>query len=235
MDIMENLVLVPGLLNTGQLWEKQVQGVQDIAHVSIGNTIAGDSSIHDMAVRILDESPKQFSLAGLSMGGYVALEIVKLAPERVNRLALVNTQAQADSPDKIEYRKKTIEASQSGTFVGASKPFMAKLLGKDSMNNQDIVGCVQSMAQEVGRELFIKQQTAIMNREDKMSLLARINVPTLVIAGDEDQIIPATQSKELSELLPKGRLEVLSGCGHLSALERPDEVTALFRQWLRTY
>ena len=235
MEVFEDLVLIPGLLNNEKLWTKQIQGLEDMARVHVACTMGGDESTVHMAQRILDEAPFRFSLGGLSMGGYIALEIMKIAPERVNRLALLNTQAQMDTKQKKAIRRQIIAASQTGKFVGASKPFMKKLLSKEHCDNAEIVGVIQEMAMDIGLELFIKQQTAIMNREDKMYLLPEIKQPTLMIMGTEDEIIPKGTNEAMAEIMPNVRYEVLENCGHMSALERPDTVTQMMREWLRTY
>lgn len=234
MTATHDLILIPGLLNNGQLWHQQVQGLTGIARVHIGNTLAGDDSINAMAKRILNNAPATFALGGMSMGGYVALEILKLAPERVTKLALVNTHAHPDDDDKKAYRRRTIKASQQGEFLGVSDQFVHHLLAPDAVANPNIVGLIQQMGHDIGRETFALQQTAIMNREDKLPLLPQITVPTLLIAGDQDQIIPRDHQEDMLRLLSNCpvRFEVIANCGHLAPLEHPKTVTKLFAEWL---
>ena len=233
MDNKEDLVLIPGLLHTEQLWKYQIIELSDVANIHVGNTRAGDESMGAMAERILADSPAKFSLAGLSMGGYIALEIIKRAPERVNRLALLNTQAQTDNQARADMRQQTVSASRHGKFIGASRMLIKRILSEQSYQNSDLVKIIQDMAQEVGLDLFLAQQTAIINRDDKMDLLPHITVPTLVIMGDEDDIIPSGTNEAMVKCLPNVTFKILENCGHLAPLEQPDATNTLLKQWLQ--
>lgn len=225
-----DLVLIPGVLNTGRLYHHQVRALEGFANVHIGNTLAGDDTINAMAKRILNDAPDKFALGGMSMGGYIALEIMSLAPERVTHLALMNTHAQGDSVKRMSIREKNLKAikacQQKGRFIGVSRMVMRGLISAESLKNKDITTDIRQMAQDVGRDLFIQQQYAIIGRTCKMDLLPKITIPTLLVMGDEDKVIPRQSNEEMIKHLTNCPLsfEILRNCGHVSPLEHPETI-----------
>jgi len=225
------LVLLPGLLCDERLWRPEIEGLADLAEPLIADLTA-DDTIAAMATRTLAAAPAQFALAGLSMGGYVAQEIVRRAPERVLRLALLDTAARADTPEQSRRRRGLIELASKGKFKGVTPRLLPLLIHPDRLTDEALVQTVMAMAEAVGREAFLRQQSAIMGRIDGRTDLARINCPTLVLCGREDAITPVAASEEMAAAIPGAMLVVLNGCGHLATLERPAAVTAQMRLWL---
>ncbi len=229
--IKRDLVLIPGLLCDHQLWRHQCESLADVAEIMIGDTLQ-DESIHSMAARILEDAPDHFALAGLSMGGYVVQEIMRQAPERVVKLALLDTSARPDTEEQIERRKGLIRLTKMGRFKGVTPKLLPLLIHPDFLEDDDITSTIMEMAAVVGQEVFVQQQTAILDRIDSRPSLADINVETLIICGRQDELTPIHLLQELADNIRKSSLHIIEDCGHLPPLEQPEQVTSLMRQWL---
>ncbi len=229
------LVLVPGLLCDDRLWRPQAGRLADLADSVIADVI-GDGSMSEMARSVLEAAPSagRFALAGLSMGSYVALEIMRVAPDRVARLALLDTSARADTVEQTAARRELIELAQNGRFDEVPRRLLPKMLHPDRLTEERLVSVVSGMADAVGPEAFVRQEEAIIGRPDSRGLLAEIACPTLVLCGRKDALTPLPLHEEMASLIPGSRLCVIEECGHLSTLERPEAVTAAMREWLET-
>lgn len=225
------LVLLPGLLCDAALWRGQVDGLADVAECSVAD-LTRDDSLAAMARRVLQAAPPKFALAGLSMGGYCAFEMMRQAPQRVTRLALLDTSARADTPEQISRRRGLIELAEKGEFKGVTPRLLPLFIHPDRLNDKALTGAVTAMAERVGRDAFLRQQKAIIGRVDSRASLANIKCPTLVLCGREDQLTPLALHEEMVPLIAGVRLDVIDHCGHLSTMERPEAVTAELRQWL---
>ncbi len=224
------LLLLPGLLCDARIWRDQVQALADIADATVPD-LRADDSIAAMAARVLDAAPARFALAGLSMGGYVAFEILRQQPRRVLRLALFDTSAAPDTPERARQRRMGIAAMQQGRFVGVTRQLLPRLV--QARHVDGAVGAeVQAMAQRVGPEAYLRQQTAILGRGDARPLLASIAVPTLVVVGREDVMTPPAESEAIAQAIPGARLHTLPDCGHLPPMEQPALASGLLRDWL---
>jgi pimeloyl-ACP methyl ester carboxylesterase len=226
------LVLLPGLLCDARLWRAQVRDLAEVAAVVVPD-LTLDGSIEAMAARVLAAAPPVFSLAGLSMGGYVAFEIMRRAPERVERLALFSTSAAPDSPARTKARLRAMDSLKLGRFVGVTSHLLPQLIHPARIEGE-VGETVMDMAKRVGGEAFLRQQQAILARPDSRPTLARIAVPTLVAVGDSDILTPPSQARAIHDGIFGSTLHILSECGHLPALERPVETSALLRDWLQT-
>jgi len=225
------LVLLPGLLCDQALWQHQIEGLADLADPSVAD-LTQDASLSAMAARVLAAAPPRIALAGLSMGGYVAQEIMRRAPERVERLALLDTNARADRPDQTARRRDLIALARRGRFKGVTKRLLPYLIHPDRLDDTPLTGVVMGMAERIGRDAFLLQEEAIMGRLDGLEDLRRIVCPTLILCGAQDVLTPPKVHREMADRIPHARLVVIDNCGHLSTLERPDEVTAALRDWL---
>jgi len=226
-----DLVLLPGLLCDHALWAHQSEHLSDIATIMVGD-LTRDESIIAMAERILDEAPDSFALAGLSMGGYVAQEIMRQEPERVERLALVDTQARADSAEQVKTRKDLIRLAGMGKFKGVTPRLLPNLVHHDRLEDPEVRDVVLGMAERVGQEAFVRQQTAIMGRKDGRGDLHSIRAPTLVLCGRQDILTPLDLHEEMAEAIQGAELVIVEEAGHLAPLERPEIVTDAMRAWL---
>jgi pimeloyl-ACP methyl ester carboxylesterase len=224
------LLLLPGLLEDADVFEHQVKGLAGVA-VSAADLTRSDT-IAALAGDALAQAPTgRFALAGHSMGGYVALEILRRAPERVERLALLNTHARPDSQESIENRRRLMALAERD-FPAVSTELFPRLVAPEHLKEVGIGGKVTEMALGTGKEAFLRQQRAIIGRIDSRPHLAAIRCPTLVLAGRHDAIMPVEVLEELARGIPGARLEIIEHCGHLSPLEQPDIVTRLLREWL---
>ena len=170
-------------------------------------------------------------MAGLSMGGYVALEVMRQVPERVSALALLNTNARADSPESTENRRRLM-AHADRDFTAVNAELVPKLLDPEHLKDARLVNLLDDMAKSVGVQGFKSQQAAIIGCMDSRSHLAAIRAPTMVLAARDDAIMPMEVSEEMARGIPGARLEVVEHCGHVSSIEQPEVVTALLRAWI---
>jgi len=225
------LVLLPGLLCDAALWRAQVEGLGVVAEPLVVE-LTQDDSLAGMGRRALAGAPPSFALAGLSMGGYVAQEIMRQAPDRVAKLALLDTSARADTPEQTARRRGLIELSEKGDFKGVTPRLLPLFLHPARHEDKPLTEVVMGMAERVGKAAFLRQQKAIMGRPDGREDLRRIACPTLVLCGRQDALTPLALHEEIAGLVPGARLVVVEDCGHLSPLEKPITVTATLRQWL---
>ena len=223
--------MLPGLLCDGVLFDHQTTYLDEVASTWVADLTRHDS-VSAMADFVLGTAPQRFALAGLSMGGYVAFEIMRRMPERVTRLALLDTSARPDTPEQHRRRRGLLALSESGRFQGVTPRLLPQLVHPDRQAERDLTDPIMHMAERIGQGAFRSQQTAIMNRPDSRPGLPDIDVPTMVICGRQDSLTPLDRSQEIAALIPDARLAIVEECGHLSAMERPHAVTALLRDWL---
>lgn len=226
-----DLVLVPGLLCNRELWAYQSANLAHVVRITVAD-VTQDRSIAAMAQRLLVAAPPVFSIAGLSMGGYVAQEVMRQAPERVTRLALLDTSARPDSDEQMVRRRGLIDLSTKGQFRGVTPRLLPLLIHPERLDETLLVTRITAMAEDVGQAGFVRQQTAIMGRIDGRPSLAKIKCPTVVIGGADDLITPPEVMREIAALVPSASCHLLPECGHLSTMEEPEAVTALLAAWL---
>lgn len=218
------VVLIPGLLGTPRLYAEQIPELWRIGPVTVA-VHTRDDSMRAIARRILATAPPKFALAGLSMGGYISFEILRQAPERVAKLALLDTNALPDSPEQGEQRRSQMEAARSGRFGEVVDMLFPRWVHARRWSDESLRRIVRAMAQEVGAEGFIRQQTAILGRPDSRPGLAAIRCPTLVIVGDGDLLTPTERAEEIANGIKGARLATIRDSGHLSSLEQPAAVS----------
>lgn len=225
------LVLVPGVLCTRALWEAQLKGLADVAHMTVAEHARHDT-MTGIAESILASAPARFALAGLSMGGYISQEIFRLAPERIMKLALLDTGSRADPPERGAQRRELIaKAGREGTRA-AQQQLLPVLIHTDRLQDKPLVEAVLRMGEDTSVQGFTNQQTALMGRPDSRPQLPRIKCPTLVLVGREDALTPLELSQEMANGIPNAKLEIIADCGHLSTMERPEAVNRALRAWL---
>jgi pimeloyl-ACP methyl ester carboxylesterase len=225
------IVLVPGLLATARLYAEQIPELWRFGPVTVAMHTR-DDSISAIARRILSAAPPKFALAGLSMGGYIAFEVMRQAPARVARLALLDTSARPDAPEQTEQRRAQIELARRGRLAEVSEVLFPRLVHAARRDDEILRRTVRLMTEEVGPDAFVRQQTAIMGRGDSRPGLAAIRCPTLVIVGDGDQLTPPERAAEISDGIPGAQLVTVPGSGHLSTLEQPRAVTQALTTFL---
>lgn len=225
------IVLVPGLNCSARLYAEQVPALWRFGPVTVADH-RQDETMDAIAARILASAPPRFALAGLSMGGYIALAMLFKAPERVARLALLDTGARADAPERAEGRRALIALAENGRFSEVADRLFPVFVHRNRHGDEALRQTVRLMAEENGPEAFVRQQKAIMTRLDCRPQLGSIRCPTLVLVGDGDELTPPALSQELAAGITGARLVMVPDCGHLSTLERPEAVNAALADWL---
>lgn len=225
------LVLVPGLLCSARLYAPQITALWPFGQVAVADH-RRDDDIEAVAARILAEAPPHFALAGLSFGGYIAFAMLRLAPERIAKLALLDTSARPDTPEQTAARHTQIAMAQSGRFDEIPDLSIPRFLHRNRQNDTAMTTLVRQMAQDTGPHAFVRQMHAIMSRPDSRPLLRNIRCPTLVLVGDGDLATPPELNKEIADGIAGARLVIVPDCGHLSTIERPEPVNAALAAWL---
>jgi pimeloyl-ACP methyl ester carboxylesterase len=223
-------VLIPGLACSARLYAGQIAALWRHGPVMVADHTRQDS-MAAIAASILAEAPPRFALAGLSMGGYVSFEILRQAPGRVARLALLDTQATPDAPEASERRRAQIALARQGRMREVVDQLFPNLVHPARVDDRTLLELNYRMAEEVGVEGFVRQQTAIIGRPDSRPDLPRIACPTLVLVGDGDRITPEAKAREMAEAIDGAQLVVIPASGHLSTLEQPEMVTAALEAW----
>jgi len=223
-----DLVLLPGLICDERLWRDVIAGLDARCVVA---DLTQDDSIAAMATRVLAMAPARFALAGLSMGGYVAFEMMRQAPERVSHLALLDTSARPDDEARRETRRKGIEMVGQGKFVGVSRRLLGSLIAPQHMG-MPVAREVQDMSERVGQDAYLCQQVAIMNRVDSRPTLATITVPVLVGVGEADKMTPPELAEEIAAGIVGAELVRFADSAHLPTMENPEAVVVAMREWL---
>jgi len=225
------LILIPGLLDSARLYEQQLPQLWRLGPVMVADHTR-DDSMGGIARRILANAPPRFALAGLSMGGYICFEILRQAAERVAKLALLDTSARADTPEASAMRRTQMALATGGRFAEMVEAQFIRLVSPARRNDALLRATNRRMAEEVGPQAFVRQQSAIMGRPDSRPGLASIACPTLVLVGEQDELTPPERAREMATGIRGAHLVTVPDCGHLSALEQPDAVTGALREWL---
>ena len=223
----QTLILLPGALCDAALFRHQIAGLSDIADVRVGD-LTRDATVEAMAARTLAALTGRFALAGLSLGGYVALEIMRRAPERVTRLALLGTAARAEESES----DTSIAGIPVSQRADGALPVMSLLVHPLRMGDRRLTTILAAMADRVGRKAFQRQQQASQHRPDSWENLKTIRCPTLLLTGRQDRLAPPELHQAMAAAIEGARQIVIEECGHLSPLERPEAVTKALREWL---
>jgi len=226
------VVLIPGLLGSARLYAPQIPALWRSAPVMVADHTR-DDSMAGIARRILANAPARFALAGLSMGGYIAFEILRQAPERIAQLALLDTSARPDTSEQTTGRRAQMTLASQGRFAEVLDAQFQRLVGRTRREDAALRAELKLMAEDVGVAGFLRQQTAIMGRSDSRPTLGSIRCRTLVLVGEEDVATPPELAAEIASGIAGAQLVTVPQCGHLSTLEQPDEVTQALLAWLR--
>ncbi|MGB0620102.1 MAG: alpha/beta fold hydrolase [Myxococcota bacterium] len=232
MSGIPTLILVPGLGCDAEVWSETIENLGDVATCRVADVSAG-ASIPEMAAAVLSDAPARFALAGHSLGGYVAFEILRRAPERVDHLALIGTSARPDVSEVSDRRRAMIALCESGLYERVIEGLIPSVVARARRDDAVLTERLTSMMNRVGAENFCRQQQAIIDRADSRPDLARIRVPTLIAAGDEDALMPASTQREMFEAISSADRVTIEGCGHSTPLERPHEIASALRSLLR--
>ena len=227
---MTPLLLLPGMMCDARLFAPQVAAIHDRA-VMVAPITAHDTTA-ELADAVLAHAPPRFALAGLSMGGIVAMEVVGRAPERVAGLCLMDTNPKAEHPKVAETRGPQMERVREGELRAVMRDEMKPNYLADGPRRGAILDICMAMAEALGPEVFLRQSRALMTRADRQEVLRGVDVPTLILCGREDALCPVHRHELMHELVAGSRLLVIEGAGHLPTLEQPGAVTDALRDWL---
>jgi pimeloyl-ACP methyl ester carboxylesterase len=233
MDNSMPILLVPGLVSSPRIYAPVLPALWRFGPVTVANHIR-DDNMALIARRILAEAPPRFALAGHSMGGYIAFEIMRQAPERVARLALINTQARSDTPEATARRRGMMARATAGEYRAVLDELFPGFVHPSRREDASLRQLVYDMGDDVGVEAFVRQQTAMISRPDSRPMLAGIRCPTLVLSGDEDNTIPNSLSVEMANNIHNAKLVILPDCGHLPQPEQPQATAKALVEWLRS-
>ena len=227
----EPLVLLPEMMCDARLFGPQIAELSSDTAIMVAPVTMGER-IEEIASSLLDILPKRFALAGLSMGGVVAMEILRRAPDRVSRIALMDTHPLAETPVIAANREPQIVKVRSGRLTEVMREEVNPANLAPGPYRNEVLGLMMEMAETLGPEVFIRQSRALQRRKDQQATLRRCKVPALVLCGAYDTLHPVKRHEFMAELIPYAQLRVLENSGHLPTLEQPDETTAALREWL---
>jgi pimeloyl-ACP methyl ester carboxylesterase len=229
--LMTTTVLIPGLFETPHFYQAQMPMLWRFGPVQFANHTR-DETVPDLAARILSEAPARFALIGHSMGGYIAFEMLRQAPQRIERVAFLDTSAREDTPEQSELRRRLIEQSEEGRYDEVADQLYPNLVHAARRDDVELRDRVRQMARDTGSAAFARQERAIIARVDSRPTLADIRCPALVLVGEQDTLTPPERAAEIAEGIRGAVSVVVAQCGHLCAIEQPDAVNAALEQWL---
>jgi pimeloyl-ACP methyl ester carboxylesterase len=224
------LVLIPGMMCDARMWG----GIPAALHpCPVAHAIPTEAdTMAELARILLRRAPRRFALAGLSMGGVLAMEVLAQAPERVERLALLDTNPRAELPEIQANREPQIARALNGGLALVMRDEMKPNYLARGPGNKAVLDLCLDMAMSLGPEVFARQSRALRDREDRQATLSAFKGPALVLMGAEDRLCPRDRHELMHALMPQSRLVIVDGAGHLPTLERPIETTAALRRWL---
>ncbi len=227
------IVLVPGLNCSARLYAEQIPALWRFGPVVVADHTR-DDSIAAIARRILAAAPPLFALAGLSMGGYIAFEIMRRAPQRVAKLALMDTGARPETAEQTARREAPMALARAGNLIRVADDSFVFFVHPDRHTDVALRDAVRAMAEDVGAPAYLRQQQAIMARPDSRPGLSAIACPTLILVGAQDRGTPPELAQEIAAGIADSRLVVVPDCGHLSTIERPEAVTEALVEWMQS-
>lgn len=225
------LLLIPGLAVNAAVWRQQIDALSDIADCWVAPLPPYDD-LGEIAEFILADAPDQFAVAGFSMGGYLCFEIVRRAPERVLRLALLGTSADPETPEVTERRMFMMQRVEQRGHLATWREHFPRFLHPDRSADRTILDILLKQAYETGPEVSLQHHRAMIKRAGYLDMLPEITCPTLIVVGRQDPVTPIAVQETMARTIPGAELLVLEHCGHVLPLERPRAVSAAMRHWL---
>jgi pimeloyl-ACP methyl ester carboxylesterase len=226
------IVFVPGLLCSAEVFAHQTAALWAFGPVMVASTLEGET-VEQIATSILRDAPPRFALVGISFGGYVCMEIMRQAPDRVDRLALLDTSARPDIPEQSERRRAMLEQARVSDFATWVEEALTSIMHPSRHTDAGLRAINRRMGVTIGLNGLARQTEAAIRRPDFRPSLGAIHIPALVLVGEEDLLIPPERSKEIASLVPAATLVVIPKCGHSSTLEQPELVSSALTKWMQ--
>lgn len=227
----ETLVLIPPILCDARVFAPQIAELSKRHSILFAATRYQDR-MAEIASTLLDTAPPRFALAGMGMGGMVALELFRRAPNRITRIALIATHAQSDTPDIAAQREPLIIAARAGRMNDVITYELDPTKLAPGANKPEVAALVQDMAHTMGAQAYVKQARAMQRRPDQQDVLRKIKVPALVMCGEHDKLNLVRRHEFMADMIPYAKCEILPDAAHLPTLERPDRSSAILLQWM---
>lgn len=228
---MKTIVMLPGMMCDERLFAPQIAHLEARYHVKT-MSILEHANMAELAENVLAQSPDEFALLGLSMGGILAMEILRQAPERITHLALLDTNPRAELNAVKQRRGPQIEAVKKGDLTKIMRDEMKPNYLVDSPNKLDILNLCMEMAEDLGDQAFINQSIALRDRPDYQNVLKGVDIPTLIMCGRQDVLCPIERHELMHELISGSTLHIVDSAGHLPTLEQPEIVNKALDLWL---
>jgi len=226
------LIFLPGMMCDARLFDPQITALSKDREVFVA-PITGHDTVQALAAEILQNAPPTFALAGLSMGGIVAMEVIAQAPDRVKKIALLDTNPRAEMPAMAAKRGPQIEAVKAGKLKDVIFNQMMPHYLADATQHPEIVQLCWEMASILGPDVFIRQSCALRDRPDQQNTLKTYLGKSLVLCGRHDALCPIERHDLMHSLLPNSTLEIVENAGHIPTLEQPEITTAALVRWLK--
>lgn len=227
----EPILLVPGMMCDARAFEPQIRDLSRDFALQVA-TVTKQSSIREMAAEALHHAPSRFALCGHSMGGIVAMEMLRRAPERVTRICLISTTPLPETPEQAVWREPQIVKAQAGRLMEALDEALAPANLFDGPRKDEVRAKLKEMAKDIGAEAFVRQSRALQKRPDAQKQLRMLRAPSLVLCGEADKITPVKRHSFMAELIPYAELAVIDDAGHVPMLETPEKVNLALRAWM---
>jgi len=227
----EPLILLPGMMCDARLYGPQFAAFSATRPI-LTMPINDHETVQGLAADILAQAPPKFALAGLSMGGIVAMEVMAQAPDRVTRLALLDTNPKAELPEVAARREPQIVKVGKGNLRAVMRDEMKPNYLTDGPNMGAILDLCMAMAETLGPDVFVRQSRALQTRPDQQDTLRKVTVPTLILCGEDDALCPIHRHELMHDLIPGSTLTIIKGAGHLPTLEQPEKTNEALAEWL---
>jgi len=228
----EPLVFLPGMMCDARVYGPQLAALSPNYTLTVAPITKGDR-IEEIASGLLDTLPRKFALAGHSMGGIVAMELMRRAPDRITRIALMATNALAETPQSAGDYEPLIIKARTAPLADVVPEFMQPDHLAPGPYRGEVMALLTDMAENIGADVIVRQARALQRRRDQQAVLRRCKVPTLVLCGAHDGLTPVKRHSFMAELIPYADLKVIDGAGHFPMLEQPEATTQALLEWMK--